>query len=72
MRKSNAKKGKKTKPSKPLKTLMGFAKLLEQMEKKGEKERTGSGRTSVFGLATDYWYNIKLGVEPKDFRGRYR
>jgi len=71
MRKSNTK-PKKTKPSGLLETLMGFVKLLEQMEKKGEKGRVGSGRTFIIDLATDYGYNVKLGIEPGDFSRGYR
>ena len=70
MRKS--KKPKEPKPRVLLETLRGFVKLLEQMEKKGEKERVGSGRTSIFGLATDYGYSVKLGIEPRNFTRGYR
>ena len=72
MRKPNARRPRETKLRGLLETLRGFVKLLEQMEKKGEKERVGSGRTSIFGLATDYGYNVKLGIEPRDFTRGYR
>jgi hypothetical protein len=67
----------KTKPERTklrglLETLTGLVKLLEQMEKKGEKERVGSGQTSILGLPADYGYNVKLGIEPKDFSRGYR
>jgi len=47
-------------------------KLLEEMEKKGEKERAGSGLTSILGLASDYGYNVKLGIETRDYLRGYR
>lgn len=72
MRKSKTKKPRETKPHGLLETLTGFVKLLEQMEKKGEKKRVSSGRTSIVGLATDYGYNVKLGIEPRDFSRGYR
>jgi hypothetical protein len=55
-----------------LETVKGFVKLLEKMEKEGERERAGSGRTSIAGLATDYGYNVKLGIEAKDYLRGYR
>jgi len=72
MRKSNTEKPRETKPRGLLETLRGFVKLLEQMEKKGEKERVGSGRASILGLASDYGYNVKLGIEPINFSRGYR
>ena len=72
MLKSKKRKSKGTKPRGLLETLMGFVKLLEEMEKKGEKKRIGSGRTSILGLASDYGYNVKLGIETKDFLRGYR
>ena len=72
MRKSNIEKPRETKPCGLLETLRGFVKLLEQMEKKGEKERVGFGRTSIAGLATNYGYNVKLGIEPRNFSRGYR
>ena len=71
MRKSSTK-PRKTKPRGLLETLMGFVKLLEQMEKKGEKERISSGQTSIAGLATNYGYNVKLGIEARDFSRGYQ
>ena len=70
MRKLKAKKEKQIRGI--LDTLKGFVRLLEEMEKKGEKERVGSGQTSILGLASDYGYNVKLGIEPRDFSRGYR
>ena len=72
MRRSGAKEPGETKPRGLLETFRGFVKLLEQMEKKGEGERVGFGRTSIFGLASDYGYSVKLGIEPGDFSRGYR
>ena len=73
MKKSKTKKPRETKPRGLLETLRGFVKLLEQMEKKGEKERVGFGRTSIAGLAaTNYGYNVKLGIEARNFSRGYQ
>ena len=60
------------KPSGLLETLRRFVDLLEQMKKKGERERVGFGRTSIAGLPTDYGYSVKLGIEPRNFKRGYR
>ena len=60
------------KPSGLLETLRRFVDLLEQMERKGERERVGFGRTSIAGMLTDYGYSVKLGIEPRDFKRGYR
>jgi hypothetical protein len=65
-------KSRKTKPRGLLETLRGFVRLLEEMEKKSEKERAGSGQMSMLGLPADYGYNVKLGIESKDFSRGYR
>ena len=70
MRKSKAKEEKQIR--RLLDALRGFVRLLEEMEKKGEKERVGFGRTSIAGLETNYRYNVKLGIEPRDFLREYR
>ena len=72
MRKSKVKKLGRTNPRGLLEILMGFVKLLEEMEKKGEKERVGYGWTSIAGLPADYGYNVKLGIEPRDFKRGYK
>lgn len=50
-----------------LDTLREFGKLLKQMEKKGVRERSGSGLTTIVGLPAKYRYHIRLGIKPGNF-----
>lgn len=63
-----AKRVEKAQPPGLLDTLKGFGRLLQKMQGKGARKWSGSGRTIVApDLVADYRYDVRLGIEPRDF-----
>jgi hypothetical protein len=63
-----AKRVEKAQPPGLLDTLKGFGRLLQEMQGKGTRKWSGSGRTIVApDLVADYRYDVRLGIEPRDF-----
>jgi len=58
-------------PHEFLEVLRGFMELFEEMERKSEKKRVGFDRTSIASMTTDYGFNAKLGIEPRDLSRGY-